>query len=148
MNDSEVACASLGMNITGTKVVAFTLAAGIAGLGGALYGGWQRVVSPQDFFFLFSLIVLVLIAIGGLGSVAGAFFSALAYALQPVIQSHVSIPNFAPLLFGLGAVSLGRNPGGMAGYLADAGEWIRARRDRAPAREDRRPEEVSVSVAG
>jgi len=148
VNDSEVACAALGLNVTGTKVIAFTLAAGIAGLGGALYGGWQRVVSPQDFFFLFSLIVLVLIAIGGLGTVAGAFIAALAYALQPVIQTHTSIPNFAPLLFGIGAATMGRNPGGLAGYMADAGDWIRARRAQAPPRDERVPEEVSVRVAG
>src|SRR6202043_199038 len=44
LNDSEMASASIGMNITLTRVIAFTLAAGIAGLGGALYGGWQRQV--------------------------------------------------------------------------------------------------------
>ncbi|MBV8162277.1 MAG: ABC transporter permease [Acidimicrobiia bacterium] len=148
VNDSEVACAALGLNVTGTKVITFTLAAGIAGLGGALYGGWQQVVSPQDFFFLFSLIVLVLVAIGGLGTVAGAFFAALGYALQPVIQTHVTIPNFAPLLFGIGAATMGRNPGGLAGYLSDASEWLRARRPQAPPVGEQVPEEVRVSVSG
>jgi branched-chain amino acid transport system permease protein len=152
VNDSEVACASLGMSITGTKVVAFTLAAGIAGLGGALFAGWQRVVSPTEFVWLVSLTVLLIIAIGGLDTVAGAFFAALFFALNPVIQQHIGdplgLPNFVGLLVGLGAISLGRNPGGMAGYLADATEWIRARRETAPAREDRHPEEVSVRVAG
>src|SRR6185437_15686952 len=41
LNDSESACASIGMSVVATKVAAFTVAAGIAGLGGALYGGLQ-----------------------------------------------------------------------------------------------------------
>jgi len=129
LNDSEVACASLGMNITTTKVVAFTLAAGIAGLGGALLGGWQHQISPNDVPALFSLIVLLLLAVGGLGTVAGAFAAAMAYALQPTLQAHapLGISNFPQLLVGVGAVSLGRNPAGIAGYASDAAEWVRAR---------------------
>jgi branched-chain amino acid transport system permease protein len=126
LNDSEVACVSIGMSTTTTKVVAFTLAAGIAGLGGALYGGWQGQVGPADFTTLVSLILLLLIALGGLGTVAGAFAAALFYALQPVIQSHVHISNFTGLLVGLGAVSLGRNPGGVVGQVSDAIDRARA----------------------
>jgi len=152
VNDSEVACASLGMSVTGTKVMAFTLAAGVAGLGGALFGGWQHVVSPNEFSWLVSLTVLLIIAIGGLNTVAGAFFAALFFALGPVIQQHLGdplgIPNLQGLLVGLGAVSLGRNPGGIAGYLADAGEWLRARRSHAPPTQEQVPEEVRVRVAG
>jgi len=128
------------------------LAAGIAGVGGAFYGGWQHVVSPNDFAMLQSLIALLVIAIGGLGSVAGAFFAALFLALNPVIQSHIGdplgIPNLAFLLVGLGAVSLGRNPSGIAGSLSDVGDWLRARRAEAPAPDEQVPEEVRVRVAG
>jgi branched-chain amino acid transport system permease protein len=157
LNDSEVACASLGMNITTTKVVAFTLAAGIAGLGGALLGGWQHQISPNDVPALFSLIVLLLLAVGGLGTVAGAFAAAMAYALQPTLQAHapLGISNFPQLLVGVGAVSLGRNPAGIAGYASDAADWVRARRGaRAESEErvgieDRGTEEVGVvRVAG
>jgi branched-chain amino acid transport system permease protein len=120
LNDSEIACASMGMNITTTKVIAFTLAAGIAGLGGAMYGGWQHVVSPIDFQMLQSLLVLLIITVGGVGSVAGAFFMALLLALNTPLTQHVHIPDLQFILIGVGAVSLGRNPGGMAGQMADA----------------------------
>jgi branched-chain amino acid transport system permease protein len=132
LNDSEVACVSVGMSITTTKVIAFTLAAGIAGMGGALYGGWQGQVGPNDFAMLTSLILLLLIALGGLGTVAGAFAAALFYAFQPVIQQHVHISNFTGLLVGLGAVSLGRNPGGFAGQLSDVMERVRGWRAARP----------------
>src|SRR5947209_2839285 len=107
VNDSEVASVSLGMSVTGTKVVAFALAAGIAGVGGALYGGWQRVVSPNDFVFLVSLTTLLIIAIFGLSTVAGAFIAALFLGLTPAIQNSLGdalgIANVTGLFIGVGA---------------------------------------------
>jgi branched-chain amino acid transport system permease protein len=126
LNDSEAACASIGMSVMSTKVVAFTLAAGIAGLGGALYGGVQHDVGPSDFASLVSLTLLLTITLGGIDTVAGAFAAAMFYSLQPVIQKHVSIAGITFLLVGLGAVSLGRNPGGFAGQLSGAIEQARA----------------------
>src|SRR5207248_5129050 len=123
VNDSEVASASLGMSVAGTKVMAFTLAAGIAGVGGALYGGWQRVVSPNDFFFLVSLTTLLIIAICGLSTVAGAFIAALILGLTPAFQHSVGdalgIANITGLFIGVGAVALGRFPAGLAGIFSD-----------------------------
>jgi branched-chain amino acid transport system permease protein len=130
LNDSEAACASIGMNITATKIIAFVLAAGIAGIGGAMYGGWQGEVGPTDFQWLTSLIVLLLVTLGGIDSVPGAFVVALFYALNPIIQRHVPIPDFQFLAVGLGAITLGRNPGGIASQLSDAAENIRTLRDR------------------
>ncbi|HWW54399.1 MAG TPA: ABC transporter permease [Acidimicrobiales bacterium] len=125
VNDSEVACASLGMNIVGTKVVVFTLAAGIAGLGGALYGGWQGQVGPSDFAMLTSLILLLLITLGGIDTVAGAFAAALFGAFRPIIEQHVHISGISFMLIGLGAITLGYNPGGIAGQVNEAAERLR-----------------------
>ena len=73
------------MNVTVTKVVAFTLAAGIAGLGGAAVRRAGRDRSgPTDFAMLVSLILLLIIALGGIDTVAGAFAAAMLYALSPV----------------------------------------------------------------
>ena len=132
VNDSEIACASLGMNITATKVAVFTLAAGIAGLGGALYGGWQGQVGPPDFNMLTSLILLLLITLGGIDTVAGAFAAALFGAFRPIVEQHVHVPSVTFLLIGLGAIALGYNTGGFAGQLSDAAARLRARRG-APA---------------
>jgi branched-chain amino acid transport system permease protein len=147
VNDSEVACASLGMSITATKVIAFTLAAGIAGLGGALYGGWQGQVGPADFAWLSSLILLLLVTLGGLDTVAGAFAAAIFFALQPVIQGHVHVSNVNYLLIGLGAMSLAYNPGGAAGQASLVADRIRAWRAASRGYPSREREPV-VSVAG
>jgi branched-chain amino acid transport system permease protein len=130
LNDSEAGCASIGMSTTATKVIAFTLAAGIAGLGGALYGGLQGDVGPNDFAMLVSLILLLTVTLGGIDTVGGAFAAAMFYALNPTINKLVPIPDFSFILVGLGAVGLGRNPGGLAGQLFKGIDHLRRMRDR------------------
>jgi branched-chain amino acid transport system permease protein len=131
LNDSEAACASIGMSIRWTKVAVFTIAGGIAGLGGALYGGAQQVVSPGDFQFLLSLTLLLTITLAGIDTVAGAFAGAVFLSLNPVIIKHVGFlptglrDNLTFLLVGLGAVSLGRNPGGITGQINQAIDMLR-----------------------
>src|SRR6185437_1211384 len=130
------------------KVTAFVLAAGIAGLGGAMYGGWQGEVGPTDFQWLTSLIVLLPVALGGIDSVPGAFLVSVFYASGPVIQRHLqSIPNFQLLLVGLGAITHGRNPGGIATQLSDAVENIRSLRGSMRARQQRRAAPAGISAA-
>jgi branched-chain amino acid transport system permease protein len=136
LNDSEAACASIGMSIRRTKVAVFTLAGGIAGLGGALYGGFQQVVSPNDFGFLVSLTLLLTITLAGIDAVAGAFAGAAFLSLNPVIIKHATFlpngirENLTFLLVGLGAISLGRNPGGITGQINQGIDAIRGLRRR------------------
>lgn len=117
LNDSEAASASIGMNLIATKVAVFATAASIAGVGGALYGGWQKEVGPADFASLVSLLLLLLITLSGIRTVAGAFAAAMFYAFSPVISGYVHFPEFQLLVIGGGAVFLGRNPGGLAGQI-------------------------------
>jgi branched-chain amino acid transport system permease protein len=149
LNDSEPACAAIGMSVTATKVVVFTIAAGIAGLGGALYGGVQGDVGPNDFQMLTSLILLLLVTIGGIDTVAGAAVAAMFYALAPVVQRSVGIPDLTFLLVGLGAVRLGRNQRGVTGQLSAVLERLRSARDalglRAPVLGERQPMEGSLA---
>ena len=49
MKDTEAACATLGVNLTLTKLVVFTLSAAIAGFAGALLGGMESVAGGTDF---------------------------------------------------------------------------------------------------
>lgn len=130
LNDSEAACASIGMNLRATKVAVFATAAAIAGVGGALYGGWQGEVGPADFASLFSLLVLLLITLSGITTVAGAFGAAMFYAFAPIIAQQLHIQEFQLLLPGVGAIFLGRNPGGLAGQVG----WVWDRLRAFPAR--------------
>ncbi|MGZ4678080.1 MAG: ABC transporter permease, partial [Acidimicrobiia bacterium] len=75
MKDSEAACATLGMNLFGTKLVVFSISAGIAGLGGALYATQLTAIQAGNFDLVSSLQVFALTVVGGIGAVGGALFA-------------------------------------------------------------------------
>jgi branched-chain amino acid transport system permease protein len=120
MSDSEAACATLGMNLTSTKLVLFTVSAGMAGLGGALLGGLRTGVGAGNFALLQSLVLLLLVTLGGVTTVIGALLGGVFLAGLPMLQSHLP-SSLGQLLFlgtGIGAISVGRNQDGAAGQIA------------------------------
>jgi ABC-type branched-subunit amino acid transport system ATPase component/branched-subunit amino acid ABC-type transport system permease component len=128
MDDSPAACATLGLNINWTKLLVFIVAAALAGLGGALYAAVPGKVSGNEFNPLQSLVVLLLARVFGINTVTGVFLGASLFTGFQVIQQHVqSLTQVAPLFTGIGAVSLGRDPNGLGGRVADAAEKIRER---------------------
>ena len=133
MRDSPPACATLGLDLTRTKLAVFALSAAIAGFAGALYGGLRASAAPSDFQMFLSLPLLLLAVVGGITTVSGALVGGMAYALLPVVQRQVpEVAGLAFLAAGAAAVYLGRNPDGLAGGLA-AG-WERLRRPREEVR--------------
>ena len=115
MRDSPVACATLGLSLTRTKLAVFMIAAGMAGVGGALYGGLKTTAGSTDFLMLRSLPLLLLAVIGGITSVGGALLGGILYAL-PGIAPWAWVGNYQFLWTGIAAVTMGRNPNGVA-YL-------------------------------
>ena len=129
LNDSPAACATLGVNINVTKLAVFAVSAGLAGFAGALFGGLRGQVGPNDFVALASLTMLLILRVGGINTVTGALFGGVVLASFPLLQEHV--PSNWPLsylLTGLAAVSIGRDPNGIGGRVAEAAERLRARR--------------------
>jgi branched-chain amino acid transport system permease protein len=130
INDSPSACVTLGIEMSRSKLLVFTLSAAIAGLGGALYGGSQGLVTPNDFQFLLSLTLLLTIVVFGVRTTAGAFFAGIAIALGPFLQQHVKNPrNIFELLVGLAAIGIAQNPEGSFGGNTPLHQW-RKRRER------------------
>jgi branched-chain amino acid transport system permease protein len=126
MSDSPAACATLGMNLTGAKLVTFSVSAGLAGLSGALFGGLNGNINPSDFAVLGSLSLLLALRIGGITTVTGALLGAVSVAVFPTVQAHVpSSLQLSYLLTGLAAVSIGRDPDGFGGQIARAGAKLR-----------------------
>jgi len=114
MKDSEAACATLGMNLLGTKLTVFALSAGMAGLGGALYAMQLTSIQPSNFDLVSSLQIFALTVVGGIGAVGGALIAALSlYAFLPLITAlQPSLVRWVGLLPGVAGISLGRNPNG------------------------------------
>lgn len=76
IRDNPVAAQAMGINLSRQKVLAYTLSSMWAGLGGAVYAVSLGVVSPSSFDLLFSVEFLLIIVVGGLGSLAGSVLGA------------------------------------------------------------------------
>ena len=100
---SETGATSIGINVHRLRVVAFTLSAIIAGVGGALYASLEQSVSPNDFNYQFSLVYVVVLAAVGVYTAAGAIEAGLAYAvlLQLIGNLPSRYSSLLALVFGL-----------------------------------------------
>jgi branched-chain amino acid transport system permease protein len=76
IRDSEVSAQSMGIHLARYKTLSFALSAALAGLAGALYAHKISFLSPDQFSVLQSIDLLLMVVIGGLGSVHGAFLGA------------------------------------------------------------------------
>lgn len=83
VHDSEVAARVMGVNARLLKVQVFTLSAVICSLAGSLYAHTITFVSPASFGFNFSIELLTMVVIGGLGSIYGSFLGAALLTLLP-----------------------------------------------------------------
>ena len=77
LREDEIACRSLGINVTVTKLTAFAIGAGFGGLAGAFFATRAAFISPESFTFIESAIVLAIVVLGGLGSQLGTALAAL-----------------------------------------------------------------------
>jgi branched-chain amino acid transport system permease protein len=83
IRDSEVSAQSMGIHLAGYKTLAFSLSAAIVGLAGALYAHKLRFISPDQFGIAQSVDLLLLVVVGGLGFIHGAFLGAVFLITMP-----------------------------------------------------------------
>jgi ABC-type branched-chain amino acid transport system, permease component len=76
VREDEIAAESMGVNTTKFKVIAFVLGAVLASVAGSLFASYQQSVFPQDYGFMKSIDVLIIVVFGGIGSTTGAVVSA------------------------------------------------------------------------
>jgi branched-chain amino acid transport system permease protein len=114
---SEIAAGALGVDTFRFKVAAFSLSAGFAGLAGAMYAHFNMYASPETFSFFTSVLLVVMVALGGWGSYWGPVFGALIYTAMPELLRRFQDAEL--FLFGLCMiVVLLYLPGGIAGVFA------------------------------
>jgi len=120
MRGSPLAAASLGINLSWTKITVFALSAGLAGLGGAMYGSLQQVVSPADFNYQYSLIFVVVVVTTGVASVEGAIQAGMGFVIIQQVLSYlptrVGAGSLTALLFALGALTYAAHPEGVVEF--------------------------------
>jgi branched-chain amino acid transport system permease protein len=77
MREDEIACRSLGINTTTTKLTAFAIGAMFGGFAGSFFATRQGFISPESFSFGESALVLAIVVLGGMGSQLGVAIAAL-----------------------------------------------------------------------
>ncbi len=76
LREDEIACRSLGINPTNTKLTAFALGAMFAGFAGSFFATRQAFISPESFTFIESAVILSIVVLGGMGSQVGVAIAA------------------------------------------------------------------------
>ncbi len=83
VREDEIAAEAMGVNTTSVKVKAFVLSSFWSGVAGGLYAHYYAYLNPSGFGFMKSFEVVVIIVLGGLGSVSGAVLAAIALTILP-----------------------------------------------------------------
>ncbi len=81
IREDEIAAESMGVNTTKYKVISFTMGAFFAGIAGGIYASYFYFLKPDLFGFLKSVDVLVIVVLGGLGSISGSIIAAVLLAI-------------------------------------------------------------------
>jgi len=115
IRDSEIAAQSMGVHLARYKTMAFAYSAGLMGAAGALFAHKIGFLAPDIFSVLLSIQFLLMVVVGGLGSLHGALYGAVFVAMLPVLISQMrdTAPQWVGHLVGV----LGKDAGAAA-YLA------------------------------
>jgi branched-chain amino acid transport system permease protein len=119
LREDEIACRSLGINTTNTKLTAFAMGAMFAGFAGSFFAARQGFISPESFTFLESATVVAIVVLGGMGSQIGVAIAAVFMIGGTELMRKIDFlkeifgPTFDPtqyrmLLFGLAMVAMMR----------------------------------------
>ncbi|GGQ33592.1 ABC transporter permease [Streptomyces mutabilis] len=130
LRDSEAAFATLGGRLLGAKVAVFALSAGLAGLGGALYGMQLQTVTAEQFNLVAGLPIFLIAVIGGLGAVGTGLFAGLAFVVPTQLFAELGswAHDLSTLLIALAGMGLAHSPAGVAPRMH--AEWAKLARDR------------------
>ena len=115
LREDEIACRSLGINTTNTKLTAFAMGAMFAGFAGSFFAAREAFISPESFTFIESATILAIVVLGGMGSQIGVVIAAIVMIGGTEILRELDFlkaifgPTFDPtqyrmLLFGLAMV--------------------------------------------
>ncbi len=111
LREDEIACRSLGINPTNTKLSAFALGAMFGGFAGSFFATRQGFISPESFTFIESAIILAIVVLGGMGSQTGVVVAAVILIGLPELARHLSdigpeLAQLRMLLFGAAMVAI------------------------------------------
>jgi len=115
VREDEVAAAASGINTVAIKLLAFAIGASFAGFAGCYYGAKLSLVSSENFEFVVSVSILIMVVLGGMGNIPGVILGALTIFF---VQFYVltNLPDYAVAAAnGVGLGFLNQSNGGWAG---------------------------------
>lgn len=101
IREDELAAEAMGVNTTRYKVTSFVIGSAFAGIAGVLFAHYNRFLSTNDFQFIKSFEIIIMIVIGGMGSMSGAILGAIVVTLLPEVLRYlqqIQDQSFEPML--------------------------------------------------
>lgn len=102
LRENEPLATSVGVDVTRVLVFATMLSAGLAGLAGAIYAQYVRIVDPDVFLFIYTVTMVIMVVTGGKGTLAGPVIGGLIFGILPeVLRSFEVMPEIQWILYGV-----------------------------------------------
>ena len=130
IREDELAAQAMGVNTTRYKVTSFVISSAFAGVAGALYGHW-RLPHPADFTFGRSFEIIIMIVLGGMGSITGAVLGALVVTFLPELLRQLpgGVYNYRLVIYALLLIIIMiTRPQGMLGGREFGLSWLKRSR--------------------
>jgi len=103
MRDDERAAASVGVPVVRTKLLAYGVGAALGGVSGAFLASYLSIVNPSQFTFSFSIFILAMVVVGGIGSIWGVVLGAVVLSVfnNYVLPLNVDLSKISAGIYGL-----------------------------------------------
>jgi len=98
IKNNPIAASGLGINVGKTRIIGFMISSLMAGCAGALYGSYASFISPESFTFQISIMILLMIIVGGRGTLTGPIIGTLIIYIVPEIFNEW--PNVKQIVYG------------------------------------------------
>jgi branched-chain amino acid transport system permease protein len=132
IREDELAAEAMGVNTTRYKVMAFVISSAMAGAGGVLLAHFDGYLNPKSFEFIKSFEILIMIILGGLGSIVGSVLGAIVLTILP--EALRGFAEYRMVIYSLLLIILMiTRPQGLLGKTAAFKGWRSRRRARAAA---------------
>ena len=104
IRDNSIAVASVGIDIRKMKVLVFTIASFMAGMAGVLFGFYKNTITPTDFTYNLSIEVLVMVVLGGMGSIKGSIIASVVIVALPELLRGAS--DYRMLIYAVALIAM------------------------------------------
>ncbi|MDA3921985.1 MAG: branched-chain amino acid ABC transporter ATP-binding protein/permease [Salinisphaera sp.] len=122
LREDEIAASTSGISVVAAKILAFSVCAGLAGLGGAFYASGSMYISPNVYTFSQSVTIFAMVLIGGQESIVGTILGAALLIFLPEMLRFLH--DYYIAVYGLAVVVIILfMPKGVYGSLASGAEW-------------------------